>query len=175
MFSVTIDWSFYLHPCCCKPHRKYRYQTLKPFHVLKLRVPTGTHQSSGNERVAPFDFTNGYMKLPSLSVCLSVCVTQDRFYVCISRDMGTYAALHAVHLANVLYSYRSTLYIMGHAVAQLVKALRYKPEGRRFDSRWCHCKFGTQHGCHHDTNVKPEAATAVIELLMMGGKTPETC
>ena len=28
---------------------------------------------------------------------------------------------------------------------------------------------------HHDTKVKPEAATAVIELLMMGGKTPETC
>jgi hypothetical protein len=23
--------------------------------------------------------------------------------------------------------------------------------------------------------TKPEAATAVIELLMMGGKTPETC
>jgi hypothetical protein len=33
----------------------------------------------------------------------------------------------------------------------------------------------TQHNCHHDTKVKPEAATAVIELLMMGGKTPETC
>jgi hypothetical protein len=33
----------------------------------------------------------------------------------------------------------------------------------------------TQHDYHHDTNVKPEAATAVIELLMMGGKTPETC
>jgi hypothetical protein len=28
---------------------------------------------------------------------------------------------------------------------------------------------------HHDTKVKPEAATAVIEFLMMGGKTPETC
>jgi hypothetical protein len=26
----------------------------------------------------------------------------------------------------------------GHAVAQLVEALRYKPEGRGFDSRWCH-------------------------------------
>jgi hypothetical protein len=25
------------------------------------------------------------------------------------------------------------------------------------------------------TKVKPEAATAVIELLLMGGKTPETC
>jgi len=26
-------------------------------------------------------------------------------------------------------------------VAQLVKALHYKPEGRGFDSRWCHWKF----------------------------------
>ena len=33
----------------------------------------------------------------------------------------------------------------------------------------------TQHEYHHDTKVKPEAATAVIELLMIGGKTPETC
>ena len=32
-----------------------------------------------------------------------------------------------------------------------------------------------QHGCHHDTKVKPEAATAVIQFLMIGGKTPETC
>jgi len=29
----------------------------------------------------------------------------------------------------------------GHAVAQLVKALRYKPESRGFDSRWCHWNF----------------------------------
>jgi hypothetical protein len=27
---------------------------------------------------------------------------------------------------------------MGHAVAQLVEALRYKPEDRDFDSGWCH-------------------------------------
>jgi hypothetical protein len=33
----------------------------------------------------------------------------------------------------------------------------------------------TQHDYHHDTEVKPEDATAVIELLMLGGKTPETC
>jgi len=32
----------------------------------------------------------------------------------------------------------------------------------------------TQHDCHHDTKVKPEDATAVIELLMLGRKTPET-
>ena len=30
---------------------------------------------------------------------------------------------------------------VGHAVAQLVEALRYKPEGRGFDSRWCHWIF----------------------------------
>jgi hypothetical protein len=33
----------------------------------------------------------------------------------------------------------------------------------------------TQHDCHHDRKVKPEAATAVIKLLMMGRKMPETC
>jgi hypothetical protein len=33
----------------------------------------------------------------------------------------------------------------------------------------------TQHDYHHDTKVKPEAATAVTEPLMMGGKMPETC
>ena len=32
-----------------------------------------------------------------------------------------------------------------------------------------------QHCYHHAPTVKPEAATAVIELLIMGGKTPETC
>jgi hypothetical protein len=29
----------------------------------------------------------------------------------------------------------------GHAVAQLVEALRYKPEGRGFDSLWSHWNF----------------------------------
>jgi len=28
--------------------------------------------------------------------------------------------------------------LRGHAVAQLVEALRYKPKVREFDSRWCH-------------------------------------
>jgi len=30
-------------------------------------------------------------------------------------------------------------------------------------------------GFTYNMKVKPEAATAVIELLMMGGKTLETC
>jgi len=32
-----------------------------------------------------------------------------------------------------------------------------------------------QHCNLHAPTVKPEAATAVVELLMMGEKTPETC
>jgi hypothetical protein len=31
--------------------------------------------------------------------------------------------------------------IQRYAVAQLVEALRYKPEGRGFDFRWSHCSF----------------------------------
>jgi len=31
-----------------------------------------------------------------------------------------------------------------------------------------------QHCNHHAPTVKPEAATAVVELLMMGVRTPET-
>jgi hypothetical protein len=34
-----------------------------------------------------------------------------------------------------------SLYTSGHAVAQLVEALRYKPERRGLDSQWCHCNF----------------------------------
>jgi hypothetical protein len=30
---------------------------------------------------------------------------------------------------------------MGARGGVVVEALRYKPEGRGFDSRWCHCKF----------------------------------
>jgi hypothetical protein len=42
---------------------------------------------------------------------------------------------------------------------------------------WLHttARPWTQHDCHHDMKVNPEAATAVIELLMMGWKTPKTC
>ena len=31
--------------------------------------------------------------------------------------------------------------LLGQAVARLVEALRYKPKGRGFDSRWCQWNF----------------------------------
>jgi hypothetical protein len=35
--------------------------------------------------------------------------------------------------------------------------------------------YDQQHCYHHAPTVKLEAATAVVELLMMGVRTPETC
>jgi len=48
---------------------------------------------------------------------------------------------------------------------------------QQFSSSWSGrpARPRTQHDCHHDTKVKPEAATAVMDLLMMGGRTPKTC
>ena len=42
------------------------------------------------------------------------------------------------HVLKIKYEYGLH---MGHGVVQLVEALRYKLEGRGFDSRWCHWNF----------------------------------
>jgi len=34
---------------------------------------------------------------------------------------------------------------VGHAAVHLVEILRYKPEGHRFDSHWCHWNFSLTH------------------------------
>ena len=61
--------------------------------------------------------------------------------------------LTAISFGRLKSSFKCTLLIIirvlyhiihiyvGHAVAQLVETLRYKPEGRGFDSRWCHWNF----------------------------------
>ena len=36
---------------------------------------------------------------------------------------------------------RACVCVWRHAVAQLFEALLYKPEGRGFDSQWCHWNF----------------------------------
>jgi hypothetical protein len=54
-------------------------------------------------------------------------------------------ASRPVEDTNVLAeTYCIKLYIIlreGYVVAQLVEALRYKSEGREFDSRWCNWNF----------------------------------
>ena len=43
--------------------------------------------------------------------------------------------------ASLVFTLGSSSFVRGHAVAQLVQTLRYKSEGRGFDSRWCHWNF----------------------------------
>jgi hypothetical protein len=40
-------------------------------------------------------------------------------------------------------------HIVGHPVAQLVEALRYKPDGRGFSFRWCHWHFSLTYFLSH--------------------------
>ena len=55
---------------------------------------------------------------------------------CIQSAEAIYSPLHGSHLLIC-----DVHNISGHPVAQLVQALRYKPEGCGLDSRWCHWNF----------------------------------
>jgi hypothetical protein len=54
---------------------------------------------------------------------------------CKMKKCSTISMCLVYHNWNNTISYKVAV---GHSVAQLVEALRYKPEGRKFDSRWCH-------------------------------------
>ena len=46
-----------------------------------------------------------------------------------------------INIVTLSAVYKMLLNTQGHAVAQLVETLRYKPEGRGFDSPLCHLEF----------------------------------
>ena len=69
-------------------------------------------------------------------VCVGVC---EKTYAYIYTY--TYIIAYFTFLQNIrLIQFNTSIY-WGHAVAQLVEVLRYKPEGRGFDSPWCHWIF----------------------------------
>jgi len=55
------------------------------------------------------------------------------FSVCLKTLESLFYSVHC-DISIILFYYIK----WGMAVAQLVDALRYKPEGRGFDSQWCH-------------------------------------
>jgi hypothetical protein len=58
-----------------------------------------------------------------------------------------------------------------YAVAQLVEALRYKPEGRGFDSRWCHWNFSmTSFRPHYGLGVDSASNRNEYHEYFLGGK-----
>ena len=60
----------------------------------------------------------------------------------------------------------------GHAVAQLVEALLYKPEGCRFDFRWFHWNFALTESfrLHYDPGVEPGSNRNEHKEYFLGGK-----
>jgi len=59
-----------------------------------------------------------------------------------------------------------------YAVAQLVEALRYKPEGRGFDSRWCHLEFSLPSFFrpHYGPGVDETSIRNEYQEYFLGGK-----
>jgi hypothetical protein len=106
-----------------------------------------------------------------IDLCLSDSTTQDFFYK-FCRPLYNFLYQFSVtleltfwHWNFTLNSNKSPTWSNNFSVYSSVVLCSWS--GRPARPR-------TQHDCHHDTKVKPKAATAVIELLKMGGKTSET-
>ena len=85
---------------------------------------------------------------------LGVANFQMQLFTGTVRRMSSYQSHEGNHVAilkrmlfvlnyQVFFSlFPSYLHLFqGYTVAQLVQALRYMPEGRGFNSRWCHWNF----------------------------------
>ena len=58
----------------------------------------------------------------------------------LSKQRNYNAIYITLEILVLIFNY-NLYFTAGTAVAQLVEALRYKSEGRGFDSRWCHWNF----------------------------------
>ena len=63
-----------------------------------------------------------------------MCILCIMFYYSFEKTLLRFEAVISIISCNIHCS-------GGNAVAQLVETLRYKSEGRGFDSRWCHWIF----------------------------------
>jgi len=61
---------------------------------------------------------------------------------------------------------------MGHVVVQLVEALRYMPEDRGFDFRWCHWNFSLTYSFRpqYDTGVDSASNRNEYQKYFLGSK-----
>jgi len=74
--------------------------------------------------------------------------TWENMLHCVRRHIPCHWNSQQHYFKNIKYFFYDDTFNMDtvivnieHAVAQLVEALRYKPEIRRFDFRWCHWSF----------------------------------
>jgi hypothetical protein len=67
----------------------------------------------------------------------------------------------------------NTFYFVGYAVARLVEALRYKPEGRGFVLRWSHWNFSVTQSfrSHYGPGVDSVSNRNEYQESFLGVKT----
>jgi hypothetical protein len=71
----------------------------------------------------------------------TIMMYQHSCYECKCCSCTYYSCTEVVSVTSLMLFCISYLITVGHVVAQLVEALRYKPEGRGIDSQWCHRNF----------------------------------
>jgi hypothetical protein len=79
--------------------------------------------------------TNGWARhFTAVGVGLVICIFKSAKLVfrCVERKSAKWWSHEIIFTIT---------FALGYAVAQLVEALRYKPEGRGFDFRLCHWNF----------------------------------
>ena len=82
-------------------------------------------------------FTSILLLFSYVTLDLESCLFLAGFPAKILLDFLSH--LRTFYRCRLIWLPRSTM--ARHAVAQLVEARSYKPESRRFDSRWCHWNF----------------------------------
>jgi hypothetical protein len=98
-------------------------------------------------------------------------IKEAEFYVLFAVHLGIIVVnkqLDAQFFYMCLYFYSLGTLL----VAQLFEALRYKPEGREFDSRWCHCNFSWTYSFrpHYVPGVDSASNINEYQEYFLGGK-----
>ena len=89
-----------------------------------------------------------------------------------------WTSLIYIYIYTYIYIYRFTAYPIYIYIytyiwdTQLVDILRYKPEDRGFDSRWCHWNFSLTYSCrpHYGPGVDSASNINEYQEYFLGGK-----
>ena len=92
------------------------------------------------------------------------CKISPVYYLTFIYSSTCFGLPHTHHQELSNCSSSLWFYLRGVVIAVLLVV--FGPVGPTTDQQQCY---------HHAPTVKPEAATAVVELLMMGVRTPKTC
>jgi hypothetical protein len=88
----------------------------------------------------------------------------------ISRSNQSFTLEHSSNSINTC-----TYFIWGHAVAELVEALRYKPESRGIDSRWCDWDFSLTQSVRPHCGHGVDSASNRNNPSVSGAHSPYFC